>query len=60
MGCGCGQTQPGELWRAYLPDGTVTEPLSKPMATREAAVSGGYIKQVSADEPQPVTADAAA
>jgi hypothetical protein len=58
MACGCGSTPAGELWRAYLPDGTVTEPMSKPQATQEAARSGGYILQVGAE--QPVTADAAA
>jgi hypothetical protein len=57
MGCGCGGAQPGEQWRAYLPDGTVTEPLSKAAATQQAARSGGYILQVG--EEQPVSADAA-
>lgn len=59
-GCGCGTAQPGELWRAYRNDGTASEPMSKAMATREVALNGGYILQVSADQEQPVTADAAA
>ena len=59
MGCGCGNSTPAELWQAYLPNGTVTEPSSKPVATREAAVNGGYILQVSeAPVPEPVTASA--
>jgi hypothetical protein len=60
MGCGCGASTPAELWQAYLPDGTVTEPMSKPAATKEAAVNGGYILQVSeAPAPEPVAAAAA-
>lgn len=58
MGCGCGDAQPSEQWRAYLPDGTVGEPTSKARATQEAARTGGYILQVG--EEQPVPADQAA
>jgi len=58
MGCGCGGEQQGDLFRAYLPDGTVSEPMSKPRATQEAARQGGYILEADA-VPQPVTADAA-
>jgi hypothetical protein len=51
MGCGCGGAQQGEQWRAYLPDGTVTEPMSKAAATQEAARKGGYILEVGTPEP---------
>lgn len=57
MGCGCGDTPQGEQWRAYLPDGTISEPMSKPKATQEAARTGGYIVQVG--EEQKATVDAA-
>jgi hypothetical protein len=46
MACGCGGAQAQELWEVVYNDRTVSSPMSKPQATSEAHVKGGFIREV--------------